>query len=804
MNEFDWVKTPLGHHCGWSAEMKASISLMMASGFPMCSVWGPQRIQVYNDAYIPIFGAKHPAAFGAPAQESWKEIWEFLGPALDQIESGETLWFAETLLPLVRSSLPEECYFDFSYSPIRGGDGAISGILSVAAERTSEVVLRRRQKLLELDAAKDVDDPFQTLSQILCKVLVDNEMDCAAAVLYSVASETGAPDGEIWSLRANEGFVRKMRPHAARALRDGLITWIDYRATPQDADGVQVTCIPFHNLDGNPNSALVILPSHLVPYRSSFLPFAEAISKSVHAALHASERRQREVVQMRERIAQQDLLYQFLFENMQDGIAYCATNGSPTDDEVILAVNPRLCEMLGYEAEEVVGMSRDSFFFPNDGAVQAALERRGRECNFRGELQVRTKCGLPIPVELSSNLIEFRKGETRSLTLIRDISHHKHAEAERAERVRLETVANLAGSLAHDTNNLMTIVIGSTEFLSERLPQGGKEQQMALDAMVAAERASGLTNQLLIYARQQASVAQPIDLNGFLEEIRPLIVSSLGGLNDLTIKFEADLPPCLADPAQLTTAVLNLVTNARHAMPERGRLHIETFRQTTPTVAWEHVDAHPSLKFVGLRLEDNGTGIPLEIQDRVFEPFFTTKEVGSGSGLGLSIVQRLMNEVGGTLQMTSIPARGTMFELGFQIATLAEDDRGDREAWPKGQKLLYVEDNEIVRHQTESFLRQIGAEPIALGTGRQALEWLRAGGRASALLTDLVLRGGMSGLELAQAIRRSHPDLPIVITTGYDPRATLAEMGNRHFPVLRKPYTRRTLETALLRELRRH
>ncbi len=349
----------------------------------------------------------------------------------------------------------------------------------------------------------------------------------------------------------------------------------------------------------------------------------------------------------------------------------------------------------------------------------------------------------------------------------------------------------------------MTIVIGSTEFLSERLPHGGAEQQMALDAMVAAERACGLTNQLLIYARQQTLVAKPIDLNGFLEEIRSLIASSLGDKNSLTVKYESDLPLCLADPAQLTTAMLNLVTNARHAMPEHGTLHIETFQANTATTVRGAVGGGVSEGSVGLPVKDSGTGIPPELQDRVFEPFFTTKEVGSGSGLGLSIVRQLMEDLGGTLQMTSTLGEGTTFDLRFQVAVVPEDDRDDLEAWTDGETLLYVEDNERVRHQTESMLRQIGSNPIAFGTGRQALEWLRDGGKAALLLTDLVLPGGMSGLELATAVRRRHPDIPIVITTGYDPRAALAEVGNRHFPVLRKPYTRRTLETALLRELRK-
>lgn len=792
LQQHDWARTGLGHPDGWPVEMKTAISMLMASDFPMCSVWGDRQIQIYNDAYNPIYGAKHPASFGASACDSWTEIWEFLGPALDQVTAtGEALWFADTLLPLVRVSEPEECYFDFSYSPIRDVGGAIIGILSVVAERTSEVILRRRQNLAKLDAARDAEDTFAVLTRTLHDVLEANEMDCAKAILYSVAPETGAPDGEIWSLRASRGFVRATRPLAARALRRGSVV-LDRTG---EVDGGHVLSIPFCSMDGDARCVLVISPNDLVPLEISALPFAQAISTRFHAALHAAELRQREIGQMHDQIVEQELLYRFLFNNMQDGVTYCATTGVPTDDEIILAVNPQLCALLGYSADELIGMSRDAITFPDDAALKAALETRGRDLTFTSELTLRGKDGQVVPVEVSSNLIEFRKGETRSLSIIRDISRRREIEEQQAERVRLETVANLAGTLAHDTNNLMTIIIGGAEYLSDRLLVGSVERQMALNAMAAAERASGLTNQLLLYAGQHPLAARAMDLNAFVNEIRPLIASALGEINTLAVTPAADLPPCMADPAQLTTAFLNLVTNARQAMPDGGTLTVETFL--------EDASDEQGQPFVGLRVRDSGTGISPDIQSRVFEPFFTTKEVGSGSGLGLSIVRRLMEELGGTLRMTSTPGNGTVFDLGFRLAEAATQD-GELEALadrPHGETVLYVEDNENVRHHTEAMLRKIGVDPVAFGTGREALDWVRHGGRAALLFTDLVLPGGMSGLELATALRRDQPQLPVLITTGYDPRASLAEEHGRHFPVLRKPYTSRALAAALLREL---
>jgi PAS domain S-box-containing protein len=768
--------------------------MLLASDFPMCSVWGKHRIQIYNDAYNVILGDKHPAAFGAPARESWHEIWEFLGPALDQVMAGKTLWFSRALLPLIRKLSPEECYFDFSYSPIRNADGVVTGALSVAAERTSEVVQQRRESLWQLDARIAGDTIFEGLALSLHDILEANGMDCEGAALFSAADDARAPDSTVWKLRADEGFVRQVRPLAAQALHNrGISSGISSASTKN----ARATGIPFFGRDGSPCCALVIVPSVLVPYEASFLPFAEAVSERVHAVLHAAERSQREVGEMRQRILEQDQVYQFLFENIQDGIAYCSIDGAAGDEEIILAVNPCFCKMSGYDASEVIGMDLEEFLFPRNGVSQADLELRKREFGFRGELDLRTKEGNRIPVEISSNLVEFETRKTRSVTLIRDMSYQIQAENERVRKVRVETIANLAGALAHDTNNLMTIVIGSAELLAENLPKGGREHKLAMNAIVAAERACGLTNQLLTYSRGTRVVARPIDLNEFLEEIKPLVTSALGDIFELIIKREQALPQCLSDPTQLTTAILNLTTNARHAMPHGGTLEIETF--CIPAAVHRK---GAKVEFVGLRVTDTGVGIPHEIQERIFDPFFTTKGAGIGSGLGLSIVKRFVEDLGGTVHMRSILGQGTAFELCFPSIDPAgaDDAREDNGHWTIGDIVLYVEDNETVRHQTETLLQQIGAEPVTFTNARNALDWLRLGGKPAILFTDLVLPGGMSGRELAVAARRILPSLPVLITTGYDEGVLLPH--NQAIAILHKPYTRRSLEAAMMQQIR--
>ena len=225
----DWSATPLGPVAGWPAAMRAVVEMALASGFPVCTAWGDDGIQLYNDAYNPIFGAKHPAAFARPVRESWPEIWEFLGPALAQVRaSGEPLTFHDTLLPLARHGEPEECWFDFSYSAIPGDDGRALGLVSIAVEKTRDVVLARRHATCDLPLDAMADGDPRTLARALEQRLRANPMDVAAAALVLLDPAPGQPGtllqlGEWPALAAWAARRLPRKPSRARLiLREAL------------------------------------------------------------------------------------------------------------------------------------------------------------------------------------------------------------------------------------------------------------------------------------------------------------------------------------------------------------------------------------------------------------------------------------------------------------------------------------------------------------------------------------------------------------------------------------------------------
>lgn len=806
LDTFPWETTALGRRDGWSPDMLAVVRMALASGFPVCTAWGDENVQIYNDAYNPIYGHKHPGSFGAPARESWPEIWEFLGAAFEQVKATrQALRFDDTLLALARHDEPEECYFDFSYSPVVDGQGRVLGVVSIAAEKTTEVIFRRRQSITELDPAVIDDVGFDAMMRRLRDVLVVNDMDCAMAVAYSVDSYKGAPGGEFWTFNADPGFARAARPVVAKAARGGGIRTVvlDVADGPPHRSGGGCV-IPLEGRGAELQGVLLLVPHVLVPVERSLVAYANAISTRFRAVSHASRARQERIGRVREEKAEQETLYRFLFENIRDGAVYCSTHGAPGDDEVVLAANDSACTMLGYTPEEVVGMSRDAFVMPGDETITRALDERSRDRTFVGDLVFRHRDGHPVPVEVTSNLVPLHNGEIRSLTIIRDIGHRAAIERERAERVRLETVASLTGGIAHDFNNLLTVIIGSVEGLIDELPHGTCTHKMARRTMLAAERAGELTSQLLSYSRRQTLVTRSVDLNAFLHEIEGLIRSSLGETNTLRFDLDGRCPPCTADPAQLTTAILNLVVNARDAMPSGGTLILRTFCTDAASLpAAEDGYGLPAGHYVGLGVEDTGVGIDPDVRSRVFEPFFTTKEIGSGSGLGLSMVQGFVRQLGGDVRVTTRPGEGTRFDLLFraQVAPEARCLSGNVRPRASGEMVLLVEDNRLVREQTDFLLRSLGFRTVTARDGREALSRMDEGGRFDIVLTDLVMPGGISGLQLAEELRRRDPALPIVIMTGHDPRAALADDRRRPFEVLRKPYTRKTLAEVLLRRI---
>ncbi len=800
LDGLDWRATGLGTPETWPEEMRTLVRVVMATEFPVCTAWGPAGIQIYNEAYNPIYGDKHPRSFGQPVRESWPEIWPFLGPALDQLRAtGRPLWFQDTMLPLARHGDPEECWFDFCYSAVSDATGRYLGVMSIATDKTSAVVGARRQACISQALADFGERGEIALSESLPKALAANEMDVHAAALFDVDVHTGLPGTARWAVRASQASVQLLRQSLVQtpgALR--TVTGVPYQDPALGslaADGA--VAIPVLGPLGKTEAVLMLVSSRLVP-RHSHLLFCRALADHLSRMDRIVRLRSAEIGAVREQLHERDELYRFLFEHIADGAFYAATDGRPGGEEVVLAANPAACRMFGYEEHEIVGKQREEFFFPGDPSLTQAVTERQSEGVFAGELTFRAKDGRRVPVELTSRLVAMSGGQTRSVTIARDISARLQRDQERAERARYEVQARLTGGIAHDFNNLLSVIINSLELLGERLPMDEKLRRPLISALACAERGASLTGQLLAYSRHSVHTARRVQLDQWLVENRDLIQSSIGQINRLVLENAGPLPPCWLDASQLTTALLNLAVNARDAMPEGGVLTIRT-----EAVAAADGGAGSVL----LQVRDTGMGIEPELQAHVFEPYVTTKALGEGSGLGLAMVQGFVRQAGGDIEIASEPGRGTCFTLAFPAYSgpivLADEGAEDAHGEPAGQCVLVVDDNELLRSQVVSLLDGAGFRAMQARDGRDALAQLAAGAAVDVVLTDMVMPGGMSGLQLAREIERRRPGIPLLMMTGHDPGLQAASAPGRRFEILGKPFTREDIVSALMRALDR-
>jgi signal transduction histidine kinase len=395
--------------------------------------------------------------------------------------------------------------------------------------------------------------------------------------------------------------------------------------------------------------------------------------------------------------------------------------------------------------------------------------------------------------------------ETLALARLTQKTHELGQEIERRERAeaslmqaqRLEAVGQLTGGIAHDFNNLLTVISGNLD-LAERKSELGAIRRHLKSIRYAADRAVNLTRQLLTFSRRHMVNPRTVDLNVVLERSRVLIEHAVPHSITLEIAPAADPCPVCIDVSEFEAAVLNVVVNARDAMPDGGRLAISLDELVLPGHA---DDAPPELapgRYVRLRIVDDGSGMSPETLARVYEPFFTTKEVGKGTGLGLSQVYGFAQQSGGAVAIASAPGRGTRVSL--LLPRSAEVLAGDARALAgsdgpaRRATILVVEDDAEVRGTSIAMVQDLGHQVLIARTGAEALALLRAGNPIDVVLTDLVMPGRMSGVELARAAVAAAPSIKVVITTGYPGHPDLLRSN---LPVLAKPFTRQDLDTTI-------
>ena len=373
----------------------------------------------------------------------------------------------------------------------------------------------------------------------------------------------------------------------------------------------------------------------------------------------------------------------------------------------------------------------------------------------------------------------------------RDITERRRVEQQLRQVDRLEAVGQLAGGVAHEANNQMSVILGCAEFLLslEGLPDEARQDVEHIQR--AAERTAGITRQLLAFSSRQLLRLQVLQVNARIRQLEPILRRTLAD-HGLTVRLEAAPDFVLADSGQLDQVLLNLTINARDAMPGGGRVAIET---ATVDLTEEYAAGKEGTqvtpgRYVMIAITDTGHGMERQTLDRVFEPFFTTKAVGRGSGLGLSTVYGIVKQCNGFIWAYSEPGLGTTFKTYLPLAQQAAQPEAEP-ATPLrskgGETVLLVEDEPMVRRVIGRALREFGYVVEEVANGREALEWLESSGGANLIITDLVMPE-MGGRELAEHLARRYPDLPILFTSGYtDGEAVRRVLVDEQRPFLQKP-----------------
>jgi hypothetical protein len=414
------------------------------------------------------------------------------------------------------------------------------------------------------------------------------------------------------------------------------------------------------------------------------------------------------------------------------------------------------------------------------------------------EVQGQRRDGSTFPINLA--VTEFQLHNRRYfVAIVRDISEQKTLEAQLHQSQKMEAFGQLAGGVAHDFNNLLTVISGYSELLLAMLPADDEKRGMVTDIRDAGNRAASLTRQLLAFSRRQIIQPRVLDLNAVVADVERMLRRVIGEDVQLVTVLQPAISAVRADPVQVEQVILNLAVNSRDAMPDGGMLTIETSEvELGESYTNAYADVRPG-RFVMLAIRDTGSGITPEVKARLFEPFFTTKGVGRGTGLGLAVVQGIVSQSDGIIDVETGAGAGTTFRIYLpaveeQPATLPD---AGLEPSPSGSEaVLLVEDDDSVRGVTAVALRGFGYTVVAARSGRAALELMTSRPERIDLLVSDVVMPDMNGRELSELLLARYPEMRVLFLSGYTDDAVVRHGVLRaEVAFLQKPFTPIVLAT---------
>ena len=476
-------------------------------------------------------------------------------------------------------------------------------------------------------------------------------------------------------------------------------------------------------------------------------------------------------------------------EQTPEAVVITDTEGS------IVYVNPAFEQNSGYTREEAIGNNPrllksdkqdEDYYTDLWGKIVSGEVWEGRIVNKRKDGTLYTEEATISPVRDAEGRI------TNYVAVKRDITEELLREEEFRQSQKMEAVGQLAGGVAHDFNNILQAILGFSEILMMRLDEETIEHKNVGEIHKSAKRASEMTKQLLAFSRKQPAEQNAMRLTDAVYDTEALLQVLLGGKHEIVLELDEEVHPIVADQSQITQIVMNLAVNARDAMPKGGRVTITTENITLedPQDVGSMPGARPG-SFVCLSITDTGCGMTKEVKERLFDPFFTTKAVGEGTGLGLSVVYGIIKQNKGWINVYSEEGHGTCFKIYLPAQQTAEGAASDHStAEMNGVDILLVEDDEDVRHMVIKILETAGHRPTALPSAEEALElFAQDESRFDMLFSDMVLPD-KDGIELADALRKKQPALPVLIYSGFrDQHERWKNLEQKNYHFTQKPFT---------------
>ncbi|MEK7707472.1 MAG: PAS domain S-box protein, partial [Verrucomicrobiota bacterium] len=550
----------------------------------------------------------------------------------------------------------------------------------------------------------------------------------------------------------------------------------------------EITRVEAESLSADGRVTPVEIHSTSIQYqgRSAVLLHVRDISvrKHTEAALRSSE-----------------MLFRSVWENSVDGMRLTDEQG------YIVAVNDAFCKLVGMSRAELEGNPFTVIYAESEqpGRILKKYQQRFRDRVIERQIE---RCftlhnGTVIVLEHTNSFVDLRGQPPMLLGSFRDVTAQKRLEDQLRHSQKMDAIGQLAGGVAHDFNNILTVIHGHASLLLSSGGLPGAAGKSAQQIVQAAERAASLTRQLLMFSRRQVMQQRRLDLNEVVGNMTKMLGRILGEDIALEMRYWPEPPLIRADAGMMEQVLLNLTVNARDAMPRGGQLYIGISVEDIGTLhTSRHPDAHPG-QFVCLTVTDSGTGIPPEILGRIFEPFFTTKEVGKGTGLGLATVYGVVKQHQGWIEVESELGRGATFRVYLPPADKSVEDNEEAaaEIVVRGgnETILVVEDEPPVRELVCSLLKGHGYRVLGAESGVRALEvWRDHKDEIALLLTDVVMPDQINGRELAEKLWAERPGLKVIFTSGYSSDVVGKDWVLRHgLRYVQKPYHPRKLALAV-------